>query len=162
MIILSCFNYVALLYSTLANVSMPWSWGCGTMAAVVLQSASMVVVCWVQMYWFLHEEGQSTKIGKFPIFEAGSLGINIWHPWCYTLLPQCISFNSFTLNPLFSLFRCIWFWTLLLWWISFHSFTLQISLFHHSIPVMGCAHTGTEPKCKNASTVMGTLECQFR
>jgi hypothetical protein len=54
MIILSSFNYVALLYSMLANVSMPWSRGWGTMAAVVQQrlpwfivfllSASMVVV----------------------------------------------------------------------------------------------------------------------
>jgi hypothetical protein len=52
MIILSSFNYVALL--TLANVSMPWSRGWCTMAAVVqqrppwfivfLQSAKMVVV----------------------------------------------------------------------------------------------------------------------
>ncbi len=79
---------------------------------------------------------------------------HIWHHWRYMLLLQCISFHSFTLEPLFSLFHHIWFLTLLLWWIYFHSFTLQISLFHHSVPVMECAHTGTEPKCKNASTGM--------
>jgi hypothetical protein len=54
MIIFSSFNNVALLHSTFAIVSMPQSWGWGTMAAVVqrwlslfivfLQSASMVVV----------------------------------------------------------------------------------------------------------------------
>jgi hypothetical protein len=54
MIIIASFNCVALLRSTLANVSTPWSRGWGTMAAVVRrqlpwfivlsQSASMVVV----------------------------------------------------------------------------------------------------------------------
>jgi hypothetical protein len=54
MIIFSSFNYVALLHSTLANVSMPQSRGWGTMAAMVrwwspwfimfLQSASTFVV----------------------------------------------------------------------------------------------------------------------
>jgi hypothetical protein len=53
-VILSSFNFVALLNSTLANVSMPWSGGWGTMAAVVwwrppwfivfLQSATIIVV----------------------------------------------------------------------------------------------------------------------
>ncbi len=70
MIIFSSFNYVALLHSTLANVSTPWRRGWGTMVAVVrwwppsfivfLQSASMVVVLCVTDVLIPNLEGPLT------------------------------------------------------------------------------------------------------
>jgi hypothetical protein len=30
------------------------------------------------------------------------------------------------------------------------------------VPVMNCAHTGTEPKCRNANTGTGTIECHYQ
>ncbi len=73
MIRYSSFNYVSLLHSLLANVSVHRSREWGTIAAVVRRRPPWFIVFSQQVLCFVHGLCKICKLGKFPNFATRSL-----------------------------------------------------------------------------------------
>jgi hypothetical protein len=73
MIRYSSFNYVSLLHSLLANVSVHRSREWGTIAAVVQQRPPWFIVFSRRVQCFVRGLRKNLKLGKIPIFSTGSV-----------------------------------------------------------------------------------------
>jgi hypothetical protein len=93
MVIFCSFCYVALLHSTLDNVSMPWSWGWGTMAAAGQRRSP-----WLE-YSFCALALKTYKCTYSYLKKGGQIIMSIWtflEPG--TIIARTVNFSFFARN----------------------------------------------------------------